>query len=274
MVISSARLFDNLQSIPLKQMRTVPASSASPNCVAIARMTLPDDKTDEEGKAQTQTPIKMSVKDATTAEKVVGSAAVRAVDESPTTGDSSTWGTRLFASRRNEDEESKNAIAANDEPPRIPLDEIRNRLFLLSELAGNLSRIFRTKVPLDPPPDAPPAVGSSNLTTIAEIDAGIARGMYRLTAALIDASTLLNIDLRSAVLRKMELNRRKYPVELCQVSRPFREVVIEWLSLNHYIGRSLLTTTFAFVNNSRGRPGNTLSILLLPASPESRASRY
>lgn len=105
------------------------------------------------------------------------------------------------------------SIAAEKVATDYPMHEIRSSIFQLSVLAGHLSALFLRLVPLDPIHDegVPPS------TILALSSSDIASGMTTLLSALLDTSGLLSIDLRLAILSKMELNRRKYPAELCRV---------------------------------------------------------
>jgi len=113
-----------------------------------------------------------------------------------------------------------------------PVHDVRDAVLMLSELAGNLSRLFRKMVPLDDPTTSSSAstttaggttIQSNSMTTFSAADQNLQlrTAASKLLSGLVDTSTLLRIDLKLAVLRKMELNRLKYPKELCKVRMLF-----------------------------------------------------
>jgi len=117
-------------------------------------------------------------------------------------------GTRLFS--KEEETSFEQAV--------FPVHEIRNKLLLLSELTGNLSRLFRKLVPMDDPPasaDAP--VAGTDVASSSSREPEIEIAMSKLLSGLVATACLCSVNLGSAIMRKMELNRRKYPVAICKV---------------------------------------------------------
>lgn len=104
--------------------------------------------------------------------------------------------------------------AQDDTTEPLQVHHARSLILRLSVLVGNLCSIFLQSVPLD---------GS----TAADTDApsrlqdtpGLQDSMAALVLGLTSTAKALSIDLETAVLKKMELNGKKYPVELCTVRR-------------------------------------------------------
>jgi len=93
---------------------------------------------------------------------------------------------------------------------QAPMKDIRNLIFQLCALTGSLSTLFWQKMPLDQHHEP------NNSSTTAPEEAVTV--MVQLLQQLMELSTALSIDLGKACLTKIELNNRKYPVELCKVS--------------------------------------------------------
>lgn len=108
----------------------------------------------------------------------------------------------------NNDADAK--VKDHDVPPDLyPVQEFRSQIFRLSACVGNLSTLFLEEVPLDSlNPNEPNAPVSSK---------SIQRTVTELLSRLIAAAEMLSLNLQTAIVKKMELNRRKYPVELCRV---------------------------------------------------------
>ena len=79
----------------------------------------------------------------------------------------------------------------------------RNEIFTLGSVVGRMCSAFLT-VPHDGSGDG--AVGDRVALILGEV-----------FIQLFAVSNVCGIDLRTSVLKKMELNGRKYPVELCNV---------------------------------------------------------
>lgn len=88
----------------------------------------------------------------------------------------------------------------------VDVTTIRDSLFFLSSIAGQLSMLF---------------IEYNEETH--KIDVG--SKILSMLLALVDISCLLSINLHHACYRKIELNNKKYPLALCQVSNIGRENV-------------------------------------------------
>lgn len=101
---------------------------------------------------------------------------------------------------------------------RMPLlQDIRNHLLLLTECAGRAARLFRKHSSLDR------EIGL-------HLEQDISTALSCLLHALLAISGLCDIDLGIAIARKMELNARKYPPNLCKV---LFLLALQSLSLTH-----------------------------------------
>jgi hypothetical protein len=92
-----------------------------------------------------------------------------------------------------------------------PVDQIRNRLFSLSALVGKLSAVFLGDLPLDSQEDGV----SDEARTAAFQCSDVADLMTNLLAVLESTASLMSLDVTTCILKKVQLNRKKYPVELC-----------------------------------------------------------
>ena len=92
----------------------------------------------------------------------------------------------------------------------VSIPAVRNLIFQLSAVTGSLSSLFLRA--------APPDV--DEIESMAS--AAIATAMAQLLNTLLELSCSLSINLHTACCKKIELNGRKYPVELCKVSRIIR----------------------------------------------------
>jgi hypothetical protein len=115
-------------------------------------------------------------------------------------------------------------------PPLLAVHEVRSLILKLSVLVGNLSSVFLRLVPLD-----------SNHTSITtNMPMEIATAMGQVLSCLVETAQSLSIDLEHVILNKMELNEKKYPVELCQVSlNPLLERLLSVLRILHLSHASL-----------------------------------
>lgn len=112
---------------------------------------------------------------------------------------------------------------------KYPMYYIRDNILLLSVLAGSLAGLFLEVVHLNNP-TVTPSFGTMtveqqcNNSSTPKTTSIIIQHHFQLTesaskmmSALVKISMLLCIDLKLAVLRKIELNHQKYPKELCKV---------------------------------------------------------
>lgn len=97
----------------------------------------------------------------------------------------------------------------------------RDHVLRLGVVVGKLCSSFLTHAPLDPkrePLDNMPASEKDNATsfwtTESEGREEIVSGMGKLLAAIILAAETCQMELGSCILKKMQLNNKKYPVEL------------------------------------------------------------
>lgn len=118
-------------------------------------------------------------------------------------------------------------VEGDDEDSVFPIHDIRSAIIHLVILVGNLSAEYERSVPLDPTTArsqeennaaeslsqkaSPPFDDSCSLR--------LERSMSDILRKLVDTSMLLKMDLHVAIRAKVELNRRKYPVDLCRVSQ-------------------------------------------------------
>ena len=97
----------------------------------------------------------------------------------------------------------------------------RDHVLRLGEIVGRLCSLFLTHAPLDPkrePLDNVPALDKKEedcfWTTDSDARQDIVNGMAELFAAIILAAETCEMELGDCILRKMELNNKKYPVDL------------------------------------------------------------
>lgn len=95
----------------------------------------------------------------------------------------------------------------------------RDHVLRLGELVGRLCSSFLTHAPLDTkrePLDNVPALEKKSYfwTTDSEARQIIVNGIGELFAAVILAAETCDMELGDCILKKMELNNKKYPVEL------------------------------------------------------------
>jgi hypothetical protein len=86
----------------------------------------------------------------------------------------------------------------------IPIQMLRSSILQLSSLVGQLALLFLQQMP---PFDSEHASATPD----------ICLAMGRIMDEILQVSRLLKLELRTAILAKMDLNAKKYPVELCQV---------------------------------------------------------
>ena len=117
-----------------------------------------------------------------------------------------------------------------DEANVHPIPLVRSHILRLSALVGQLAAIVLQHLPLDGgnptqhQGGAPLADGCAarddpcgSLFSSAEAKVTMAAAVSDVWLALAATSALLSLRLPRSILAKMELNRRKYPVELCRV---------------------------------------------------------
>jgi hypothetical protein len=116
------------------------------------------------------------------------------------------------------DEAKNDAKETNDASvrtvtPLLSVHETRSLILRLSVLVGNLCSLFLQLVPLD-------GVSVSTGTQTLQTTPGIQICMAELLSGLLSTAASLEIDLETAILKKIELNGKKYPVKLCKVRYP------------------------------------------------------
>lgn len=145
----------------------------------------------------------------------------------------------------NQEKVSSANLSKNDveiRSSRLPLQETRSLILGLSALVGELCSLFLQVVPLDSS-----SKESNNKVATPEI----AQCMAQLVKVLLKTSASLDIHLETAIWKKMELNNKKYPVELCKVN-------ISSSSLAYLMERKyLLNTQSRLVTHRRERLENT-----------------
>ena len=126
--------------------------------------------------------------------------------------DSARYGTP--STKRKKEETLRPMETASQQVPATtttaPLKDVRDLIFQLCARTGSLSTLFcQNTMPLDHDHDA------VNSTT--PISDQVIATVVQLMQQLMDLSTALAIDLGQACYAKIELNNRKYPVDLCKV---------------------------------------------------------
>ena len=114
--------------------------------------------------------------------------------------------------------------------PDHPSSSPRSNVLRIGAKVGGLCTSILTCAPLDPPHDIPSHELGRNEpfpTTLSHCDfwskpsegrEEIVNRMGEVFLALFVMARACGLDLRICVLKKIELNGRKYPVELCKVS--------------------------------------------------------
>ena len=99
--------------------------------------------------------------------------------------------------------------------------EARDMIFSLGSIFGRMCGHFRTTFPLNH--DGPayarvhPSSKSSPTSVVALVDdSSIAKATGEAFAQLLTLASALHLDLRTCILKKIDLNAKKYPVELCR----------------------------------------------------------
>lgn len=99
---------------------------------------------------------------------------------------------------------SLKAVPRDKTNNELPIYAIRNLVIRLTVVTGTLSSLFLTTVPSDG-------------TEFFKGNAVVATTMAHLLTALMELSSSLAINLHMACCKKIDLNCRKYPVDLCKV---------------------------------------------------------
>jgi hypothetical protein len=97
-----------------------------------------------------------------------------------------------------------------DETGLLSIHETRSLILRISVLVGNLCALFLQSVPLD---GGSVATGAQTLQNTP----GIQICMAELLSGIMVTAASLSINIETAILKKMELNGKKYPVHLCKV---------------------------------------------------------
>ena len=136
--------------------------------------------------------------------------------------------------------------SANDNDNKVfTLEHPRSLVFEIAALVGELSTLFLTRVPLDPPLEPLPDASSSDddgdddnntdntanddddkdsrkefvisrPTTVAIEDSDVANTMGKVLLKLLQLSHALDLKLVTLIRTKMALNNKKYPASLCR----------------------------------------------------------
>jgi hypothetical protein len=119
---------------------------------------------------------------------------------------------------KGEAESSSSAAAAMG----FPLHETRSLILRLTVLVGNLCSLVLQTIPLDPAIVATTSFKDGRSTTSSSSSGYVAnsevrKSLAQILSCLLDVSASASINLETSILKKMELNRRKYPVDLCKV---------------------------------------------------------
>jgi hypothetical protein len=118
----------------------------------------------------------------------------------------------------------------SDEAKVHPIPLVRSHILRLSALVGQLAAIVMQHLPLDggnPTHQQDGARGTDgcaasdgpcgSLFSSSEAKVTMVAAVSDVWLALAATAALLSLRLPRSILAKMELNRRKYPVELCRV---------------------------------------------------------
>ena len=109
-----------------------------------------------------------------------------------------------------------NKASCNGEEPTTlyPVDLIRSDILRLSVLVGKLSAAFLEHVPMDDS-SRNDAVSEETRRIIA-CCSELSDYMQELLTGLEVTAARLSLHVPTCILKKMELNRKKYPVKLCK----------------------------------------------------------
>jgi hypothetical protein len=124
------------------------------------------------------------------------------------------------------------SFVSNDGNAASGMDHPRSLVFELTALVGELAAAVLRDFPLDPPPNndaEEPSLEESKATTSTindlveftiskpnDVSATVSRPMGKIVLKLFELSHSVSLNLGEAIVRKMELNNKKYPMELCR----------------------------------------------------------
>jgi len=141
----------------------------------------------------------------------------------------------------------------HDKTEKLPLNETRNLILHLSAIVGNICSLLLQSAPMD--------YNDASLDVQFVAAPEIKIYMNELLFGLIDTASSLSINLETAIWKKMELNRRKYPENLCKVT------------LSNYKFAYSILRAHAQLHFDRERLESTPSTPILPESQRTRANR-
>lgn len=95
-----------------------------------------------------------------------------------------------------------------------PVEHVRSHIMQLSVLVGKLSAAFLEHVPMDPTNDDGGILEESRKSIPQCSD--LSQYASELIVCLEKTADELSLNVPTCISKKMELNRRKYPVELCK----------------------------------------------------------
>jgi hypothetical protein len=121
--------------------------------------------------------------------------------QSPNAVRSNTISPMAMDERKNDAKETTDLLSVH---------ETRSLILRLSVLVGNLCSLFLQSIPLD-------GVSVSTGAQTLQGTPGIQMKMAELLSGLMSTAASVSINLETAILKKMELNGKKYPVHLCKV---------------------------------------------------------
>lgn len=119
-------------------------------------------------------------------------------------------------------ESSEDGIAAKDNV-NTNMDDgishVRSLIFRLTAAVGNLCSTFLSTMPLDPPftdEENDDMQNTRKDCEEGEVDKEVTNGMVKVLMILLEITHSLSLSLEQCIYNKMELNNKKYPVELCK----------------------------------------------------------
>lgn len=96
---------------------------------------------------------------------------------------------------------------------QIAIYEIRSQILALFACIGDLCYVCLSHFPLDQPYNET----SPDDASFDSVPKNIQLAMAKVLSGLVETAKYLTIDLKQAVLQKVNLNQRKYPVSACKV---------------------------------------------------------
>ena len=112
---------------------------------------------------------------------------------------------QLDSSNTTQKQSETKLCSSKQDEINLPIAECRSLILQLNVLVGNLCQHVLTAVPLDQP-----FIGW-------EADANLRRSGALVLKNLLHLATATQLDLETCIHKKMSLNRKKYPVDLCKV---------------------------------------------------------